>query len=235
MKKLFFLFFSITVMLLTGCAQTEKAISESGVVLTPTVTLTARPTSTPLPTYTPFPTAVLRPTKTPYPTVAPLILPTHEATSTSAPTSIPAPVGQGSASPTSTTSVQIAVGEAPDLAPILFVADTGATCRGSAQATEALLQLGVTNRGNAPVRERYTIEWSLGWDDYKGLIRTTEVDYHEWGLQWTVWLENKYFWVPCDQTTTFTAYIRADSENTITELAEDNNYAEQSYTITFVP
>lgn len=216
-------------LILTGCA---SGIEPASPVITESPpTLLAITTSTPMATYTTFPTAERMPSATPYPTIAPLSLPTINPTATRTASS----GGNQGQSNGDLNGAPTQISSGPDLTPILIVIDSGATCRGSSQIKEALFQLGVVNRGNIPVSEAYNITWSLGWDDFKGVERTTLVTYQEWGLQWTVWLENKYFWVPCETTTTFTAYINADTGNTISELNEGNNSASQTYTITYVP
>ncbi len=228
---------------LAGCAAFGAGGDEEQTPL-PTIdpallTVTPVPTSTPLPTFTPFPTAERLPTRTPIPTFAPpyarddQAAPQEIITPTALPAARPAPTEGPSPTPLPPQGRQ-AVGElAPDLAPILTIIDTGATCDPAGQ--HALVQVGVTNRGNTPA-ENFTVEWSLGWEDpFEGEVRREFVARQEWGLQWAVYFVNEYVFVPCEETTTYRAYVWVDIGDDVAEFYEDNNFAEAVYTIVKTP
>jgi len=196
------------------------------------LTVTAVPTSTPQPTYTPHPTAERIPTRTPLPTFPPRFTGRVGGTQTPTDTAPARPTATEGPSPTPLPpqGLQDVGGPAPDLVPILTIIDTGATC--GKQGTHALVQLGVTNRGNWSA-QNFTVEWSLGWEDpFKGEVRREFIGFQEWGLQWSRYFVNEYVWVPCEATTTYRAYVWVDIGNDVAELYEDNNFAEISYTIT---
>ena len=220
--------------IMAGCASPQQTAADIPTIDPDSLTVTPAPTATPLPTYTPFPTAQRMASSTPIPslpprdsstdgTVEPTLTLTPTVTPTSGPTATPLPP-QGAQD----------VGEtAPDLVPVLTILDTGATC--GKQGILALMQVGVTNRGNWSA-QNFTVEWSIGWEDpFKGEVRHEFISFQEWGLQWTQYFLNEYVWVPCEETTTYTAYVLVDTGNNVAEHYEDNNFAEMTYTITYQP
>jgi hypothetical protein len=192
------------------------------------LSVTAPPTSTPLPTYTPFPTALRLPTDTPYPTFPPRSVPT----ATPEPVQ-PAVSGGGAQQPTgpSTPSaggyvgIQDVSAPVPELEPILQILSTNVVCN-----QPMLVQIGVTNWGSAPAYN-FTIEWSAGLPIDEGVERIEEL---QWG-DLPLYLRNKEIRFPCEETTTYTAYVRVDVNNEVPELYEDNNSVELTFTIPYAP
>lgn len=223
-------------MLLVGCAgwlTGRGAESEPLPTLNPALlTVTPPPTSTPLPTFTPFPTAERMASRTPLATL-PSFLTALPATATETPIdgggggggSGGAPPPGPGATPTTYVGVQGTGPEIADLATILTIASDGAICNGW-----TLIQVGVINRGTGPAYN-FTVEWSLGWG---AMLQTEFVRELQWGTA-PIYFYNGTIQVPCEETTTYKAWIRLDVNDDVAELFEDNNYDEEIYTITYVP
>ncbi len=210
--------------------------SRASTRLTPLSTLppsllsaTAPPTSTPLPTYTPFPTARHIPTNTPYPTFPPRLAlsPTPVTAQPAASTGSGATGPRGSSTPSVGGYIGIQDVSAPvaELEPILEIVNDGVTC-GEAM----LMQIGVINWGSAPAY-RFTVEWSAGLPTDEGREFVEEL---QWG-DLPLYFRNKEIRFPCQETTTYTAYVRVDVNNEVPELYEDNNVVSITFTIPYVP
>jgi len=234
-----FILWIVVLMSLSGCGRVmgRFGLGNQPTPLAPTfdptlLTVTPAPTSTPLPTYTPYPTTVRVPTDTPVPTFPPRLT---VAATTPTPTHRP---NVGPARPTSTPTlsltdtgyvgIQGAGPEVADLAPILTIASEGATCD-----HDMLVQIGVINRGTGPAYN-FTVEWSLGWSAEGPEVKSLFVPELQWGTI-PLYIVNGMVRVPCQQTTVYTAFIRIDINNDVAELFEDNNNAEETYTILFFP
>jgi subtilase family serine protease len=124
--------------------------------------------------------------------------------------------------------IQGAGPEVADLAPILTIASEGATCD-----HDMLVQIGVINRGTGPAYN-FTVEWSLGWSAEGPEVKSLFVPELQWGTI-PLYIVNGMVRVPCQQTSVYTAFIHIDINNDVTELFEDNNNAEETYTILFFP
>jgi hypothetical protein len=210
----------MTLLALAACAAPPAAPSPTS---GPPPTYTALPTYTPAPTYTPLPTY------TPYPTP---ITPTATPTATLSPTAEAVEAGGGEAggsestggeAPTPTTYIGLqGIGaELPDMVPILTVGAEGASC-----GDWVLVQTGVRNMGTGPA-QNFTVEWSLGWGS--DLIHVEHIpEFNRYNL---IYFYNGYIEIQCDQTTTFTAYVRVDQENVVAEHYEDNNEEVETYTL----
>ena len=136
-----------------------------------------------------------------------------------------APAPAPSATPTGYIGIPGAGPEIPDLAPILTIAADGVVCNGW-----MLVQVGVINRGNGPAYN-FTVEWTLGWATG---LQTVFVEELQWGWGTVpLYFFNGSIQVPCQQTVTYTAWIRLDVNNDVEEWFEDNNYEEETYTILF--
>lgn len=235
-----FILLSVALMSLSGCnlATNQLGFGRQATPVIPTfdptlLTVTPAPTSTPLPTYTPYPTVVRVPTDTPVPTFPPRL--TVVAVS---PTPTRQPSSAGPARPPSTPTlsltdtgyvgIQGAGPEVADLAPILTIASEGATCD-----HDMLVQIGVINRGTGPAYN-FTVEWSLGWSTEGPEVKSLFVPELQWGTI-PLYIVNGMVRVPCQQTTVYTAFIRIDINNDVAELFEDNNNAEETYTILYFP
>jgi len=212
----------ILLALLTACAG-PPATSPPPTINSLLLTVTSVPTVTPEATYTPFPTAIRMLTRTPFPTFEPVATLMPE---TSAPVSSSTPQGSGlptQSPPTATTIIGLpdVSADLPELAAILtFVPNI--FCH---QWTIA--QIGIINRGTAVARD-FTVQWSFGW----GEPQTVHVDELEW-FAGPLWFFSGETAIQCDSTTTLTAWINIDTDNTVFESIEDNNYAEKTYTAIF--
>ena len=191
------------------------------------LSVTAAPSATPLPTYTPYPTAQRAPTSTPFPTFPPRLLPS----STPIPRQQPAAtaVSQPTQHPPIAGYVGIPEATGPPLAelePIVqIIDDSHARCGGW-----ILMQLGVINWGNMPAK-KFTVEWSAGVPIEADITR---IDDLEWDAL-PYYFRNKEVQFPCDETTTFTAWVRVDTLNEVPEIYEDNNYKELTFTVPYYP
>lgn len=237
-------------LILIGCSGFPTAQEKSPPLptLDPSLlSITPAPTSTPWPTFTPYPTVERLPSRTPLPTPTPRVTfspeelatlslyttqaaGSEEETPPSGSEAAPAaPAGAQAPPPTPTgigyVGIQGAGLEAPDLAPILTIASSGATCN-----EWMLVQVGVINRGTGPAYN-FSVEWSLGWGEE---IQTEFVEELQWGTT-PIFFYNGDIEVPCEETATYTAWIRIDTNDDVTELFEDNNYEEETYTVTFLP
>lgn len=213
-----------------GCAQFPSARQDEQTP-TPTfdsavLTVSPQPTSTPYPTYTPRPAIERLPTRTPIPTLAPYLTPiplTPESDGSGAPGGGQSPDATPTLDP-GYVGIQGAGPEVADLVPILTVAGAGSVCN-----EWMLVQVGVINRGTGPAYN-FHVEWSLGWG---AMLQTEFVDELQWGRT-PIHFYNGTIKVPCEQTSTYTAWIRVDTQSDVDELFEDNNYDEETYTVTFV-
>ncbi len=223
-------FFLIIVLLTAGCAVLNRPAEQ---VAPPTLTsvplsVTPPPTSTPLPTYTPFPTARRLPTDTPYPTFPPRFVPSPTPEASLLPASAGSATGpRGRSTPSVGGYIGIQDVSVPiaELEPILEIVNNGVTC-GEAM----LMQIGVINWGSAPAYN-FTVEWSAGLPTDEGREFIQEL---QWG-DLPLYFRNKEIRFPCQETTTYTAYVRVDVNNEVPELYEDNNVLSVTFTIPYVP
>lgn len=112
-----------------------------------------------------------------------------------------------------------------ELEPILEIVNDGVTC-GEAM----LMQIGVINWGSAPAY-RFTVEWSAGLPTDEGKEFIEEL---QWG-DLPLYFRNKEIRFPCQETTTYTTYVRVDVNNEVPELYEDNNVVSIAFTIPYAP
>ncbi len=223
MKKRFSCGLMLAGLLLIGCIRTSAETLPPATFDPRLLTITPAPTITPEATFTPRPTTVRLPSSTPYPTFEPKVTlipytlaPTTNATATGRPlTNVP---------PTATVPIGVSgVGpDRPELAAILTF-EPIAYCH-----QWFLAQIGVINRGTAAAYN-FDVEWSFGW----GEPQKVHVD----ELQW--YAGPLYFFsgqtaVQCDADTTLTAWIKIDTGNTVNESVEDDNTAQQTYTVKLV-
>jgi hypothetical protein len=108
---------------------------------------------------------------------------------------------------------------------VQIIDDSHARCGGW-----ILMQLGVINWGNMPAK-KFTVQWSAGVPIESN---TTRIDDLEWGAL-PYYFRNKEVQFPCDETTTFTAWVRVDTLNEVPEIYEDNNYKELTFTVPYYP
>jgi hypothetical protein len=217
----------LIIIFLTGCA--GGGFGPTPTKVFPTfdpilLSATPAPSVTPAATYTPFPTAERLASATPFPTYAPLVTlapytPPPAATSTPAggakpPTSVPA---------TATAIIGVpGIGpDRPELAAIL-------TFPPNARCNEwYLAQIGIVNRGTGAARN-FDVQWSFGY----GEPVTTHVDELQWFAGPLLFFSGQTA-VQCSETVSLTAWIKIDINNTVDEAIEDNNSAQQTYTVTF--
>lgn len=190
------------------------------------LSVTAPPSLTPMPTYTPPPTAFRLPSETPVPTFPPVITwnpptpaPTRLATTPPTPTRVV--TLRPSATATSFVGIPGVGPEVAELAPILTFS-SNAVC-----GQWFLAQIGVINRGTAGALN-FTVQFSYGW----GEPQTVFIADLPW-FQGPLYLFSGQTAVHCTETSTLTAWIRIDVDNTVVETDEDNNYEEETYTVTF--
>ncbi len=92
------------------------------------------------------------------------------------------------------------------------------------------MQIGIINWGSAPAYN-FTVEWSAGLPTDAGREFIQEL---QWG-DLPLYFRNKEIRFPCQETTTYTAYVRVDVNNEVPELYEDNNVLSVTFTISYVP
>ncbi|NDJ53314.1 MAG: hypothetical protein GYB68_09555 [Chloroflexi bacterium] len=230
----------LAAVMVIGCAQVDSAQAPESSPF-PTIdqallSATPLPTATPQATFTPFPTIERVPSRTPLATLESIVtlIPLDQTqTATAAPPSASGDPGQPAdpsrprITPTGFIGIPGAGIDAPDLVPILALASDGVLCNDF-----MLVQLGIQNRGTGPARN-FTVEWSLGWGEH--VLRTEFIEELQWGDVRPAYILNGEMQFPCEETSTFTAYIRIDINDDVIEIYEDNNYDEQTYTLTFAP
>jgi hypothetical protein len=161
--------------------------------------------------------------ETPFPTYAPLVT---LAPYTPPPTATVTP--EGGVKPASTTvpATSTAIIGVPGIGPDIPELATILTFPSDARCNEwYLAQIGIVNRGTGAARD-FDVQWSFGY----GEPVMTHVDELQWYAGPLLFFSGQTA-VQCSETVSLTAWIRIDINNTVNEAIEDNNTAQQTYTV----